>query len=167
MPEALEIKNTLNLPKTSFSMKANLPEREPAMLKFWEDIDVYEKIRIARSGRPTYVLHDGPPYANGELHMGTAINKILKDMIVKSHSMLGFDAPYLPGRDCHGLPIEIKVDKELGGKKLQMPPTAVRTACRKYAQEYLDIQRTQFKRIGVLIKEMIEIRHPVGQRLRH
>ena len=105
----LDIKNSLNLPKTSFSMKANLPQREPEMLKHWEEIDVYGMIRKAGGGRPGYVLHDGPPYANGAIHMGTAINKIIKDIIVKSRTILGFDAPYVPGWDCHGLPIEIKV----------------------------------------------------------
>ena len=149
MPETLEIKNTLNLPKTSFSMKANLPEREPVMLKFWEDMDIYARIRAARSGRPTYVLHDGPPYANGELHMGTAINKILKDIIVKSHSMLGFDAPYLPGWDCHGLPIEIKVDQNLGPKKASMSKVEIRRECRKYAEKYVNLQRNGFRRLGI------------------
>jgi isoleucyl-tRNA synthetase len=144
-----EIKDTLNLPKTSFSMKANLPQREPAMLKHWEEMDVYGKIRAARAGRPIYVLHDGPPYANGAIHMGTAVNKILKDIIVKSHSMLGFDAPYLPGWDCHGLPIEIKVDQDLGDKKASMSKVAVRKECRKYAEKYIDIQREGFKRLEV------------------
>src|SRR5688572_12063399 len=130
-------------------MKANLPEREPVMLKFWEDMDIYARIRAARSGRPTYVLHDGPPYANGELHMGTAINKILKDIIVKSHSMLGFDAPYLPGWDCHGLPIEIKVDQNLGPKKASMSKVEIRRECRKYAEKYVNLQRNGFKRLGI------------------
>src|SRR2546425_281876 len=130
-------------------MKANLPEREPEILERWEKIDVYGRIRAACKGKPTYVLHDGPPYANGEIHMGHAINKVLKDFIVKSRTLLGFDAPYLPGWDCHGLPIEIKVDQRLGGKKLQMKAVDVRLECRKYAQKYLDLQREQFKRIGV------------------
>src|SRR5437762_3291426 len=119
------------------------------MLKYWDAIDVYGRIRKARAGRPLYVLHDGPPYANGAIHMGTAMNKCLKDFIVKSKSMSGFDSPYVPGWDCHGLPIEIKVDQMLGGKKLQMRPTAVRLECRKYAEKYLDLQREQFKRMGV------------------
>ncbi len=145
----LELKATINLPKTAFPMKANLPQNEPKMLERWERERIYERIREARKGAPRYILHDGPPYTSGPIHMGTALNKCLKDFIVKSKTMAGFDAPYVPGWDCHGLPIEIKVDKELGGKKLQMAPTAVRAACRKYAQKYLDLQRTQFKRIGV------------------
>jgi isoleucyl-tRNA synthetase len=149
VPPKPEIKNTLNLPKTSFSMKANLPHREPVMLKHWEDIDIYGKIRAARAGCPSYVLHDGPPYANGAIHMGTAINKILKDMIVKSRNMMGFDAPYLPGWDCHGLPIEIKVDQALGSKKAVMSKVAVRKECRKYAEKYIEVQRKGFKRLEV------------------
>jgi isoleucyl-tRNA synthetase len=146
---AFELKGTINLPKTAFSMKANLPQNEPKMLERWEQMGMYERIRQARKGAPRYILHDGPPYTSGPIHMGTALNKCLKDFIVKSKTMAGFDAPYVPGWDCHGLPIEIKVDKELGGKKLQMRPVDVRAACRKYAQKFLDLQRTQFKRIGV------------------
>jgi isoleucyl-tRNA synthetase len=145
----LELKATINLPKTAFPMKANLPQNEPKMLARWEQASIYERIREARKGSPTYILHDGPPYTSGPIHMGTALNKCLKDFIVKSKTMAGFDAPYVPGWDCHGLPIEIKVDKELGGKKLQMRPTEVRAECRKYAQKFLDLQRQQFKRIGV------------------
>jgi isoleucyl-tRNA synthetase len=145
----LELKATINLPKTAFPMKANLPQNEPKMLARWEEARIYERIREARKGAPTYVLHDGPPYTSGPIHMGTALNKCLKDFIVKSKTMAGFDAPYVPGWDCHGLPIEIKVDKELGGKKLQMRPLDVRAECRKYAQRFLDLQRVQFKRIGV------------------
>ena len=145
----LELKTTINLPKTAFPMKANLPQNEPKMLARWEEARIYERIREARKGAPTYILHDGPPYTSGPIHMGTALNKCLKDFIVKSKTMAGFDAPYVPGWDCHGLPIEIKVDKELGGKKLQMRPLDVRAECRKYAQHFLDLQRTQFKRIGV------------------
>ena len=130
-------------------MKANLPQNEPKMLERWEQMGIYERIRQERKGSPRYILHDGPPYTSGPIHMGTALNKCLKDFIVKSKTMAGFDAPYVPGWDCHGLPIEIKVDKELGGKKLQMRPSDVRAECRKYAQKYLDLQRTQFKRIGV------------------
>ena len=144
-----ELKTTINLPKTAFPMKANLPQNEPKMLERWEQMGIYELIRQARKGAPRYILHDGPPYTSGPIHMGTAMNKCLKDFIVKSKTMAGFDAPYVPGWDCHGLPIEIKVDKELGGKKLQMKPTDVRAECRKYAQKFLDLQRTQFKRIGV------------------
>jgi len=144
-----ELKATINLPKTAFPMKANLPQNEPKMLARWEQMRIYERIREARKGSPSYILHDGPPYTSGPIHLGTALNKCLKDFIVKSKTMAGFDAPYVPGWDCHGLPIEIKVDKELGGKKLQMRPTDVRAECRKYAQKFLDLQRTQFKRIGV------------------
>ena len=145
----LELKSTINLPKTAFPMKANLPQNEPKMLARWEQEKLYDRIREARKGSPVYLLHDGPPYTSGPIHLGTAMNKCLKDFIVKSKTMAGYDAPYVPGWDCHGLPIEIKVDKELGGKKLQMPATAVRAACRKYAEKYLDLQREQFKRIGV------------------
>jgi isoleucyl-tRNA synthetase len=144
-----DLKSTINLPKTDFPMKANLPQNEPKMLARWEQEKLYERIRAARKGSPKYILHDGPPYTSGPIHLGTAMNKCLKDFIVKSKTMSGFDAPYVPGWDCHGLPIEIKVDKELGGKKLQMPPLSVRNACRKYAQKFLDLQRQQFKRIGV------------------
>ena len=146
---ASDFKSTLNLPKTAFSMKANLPQNEPKMLARWEEMALYERVRQARKGAPLYILHDGPPYTSGPIHLGTAMNKCLKDFIVKSKTMSGMDAPYVPGWDCHGLPIEIKVDKELGGKKLQMRPNDVRAECRKYAQKYLDLQRQQFKRIGV------------------
>jgi isoleucyl-tRNA synthetase len=146
-----DLKATINLPKTAFPMKANLPQNEPKMLARWEEMRIYERIREARKGsdKGTYILHDGPPYTSGPIHLGTALNKCLKDFIVKSKTMAGYDAPYVPGWDCHGLPIEIKVDKELGGKKLQMRPTDVRAECRKYAQKFLDLQRQQFKRIGV------------------
>jgi isoleucyl-tRNA synthetase len=146
---ALELKSTINLPKTGFPMKADLPRNEPKVLARWEQMGIYERIREARQGAPSYILHDGPPYANGPIHLGHALNKCLKDFIVKSKTMAGFDSPYVPGWDCHGLPIEIKVDQQLGGKKLQMQPMDVRRACRKYAEEYLDQQREQFKRIGV------------------
>src|ERR1700683_462911 len=145
----LDLKSTINLPKTNFPMKAGLPQNEPKMLERWEQMGLYQRIRATRKGQPRYILHDGPPYTSGPIHMGTALNKCLKDFIVKSKTMAGFDAPYVPGWDCHGLPIEIKVDKELGGKKLQMQATAVRAECRKYAQKFLDLQRQQFKRIGV------------------
>jgi isoleucyl-tRNA synthetase len=145
----LELKTTVNLPKSDFPMKANLPQREPKLLAHWEQIGIYERIQEARKGRPPYILHDGPPYANGALHLGHALNKCLKDFIVKSKSMAGFDAPFVPGWDCHGLPIEIKVDQQLGKKKLQMDPSAVRRECRKYAEKFLNLQREQFKRIGV------------------
>ncbi|MCU1297211.1 MAG: Isoleucyl-tRNA synthetase [Acidobacteriaceae bacterium] len=145
----LDLKSTINLPKTDFPMKANLPQNEPKTLARWEQMNIYERIRESRRRFPVYVLHDGPPYANGPIHLGHALNKCLKDFIVKSKSMAGLDAPYIPGWDCHGLPIEIKVDQQLGGKKLQMNPTDVRLACRRYAEKFLDLQREQFKRIGV------------------
>jgi isoleucyl-tRNA synthetase len=146
----VDLKSTINLPKTGFPMKANLPQNEPKMLERWAEMRLYERVRDARKGAQGYVLHDGPPYANGPIHLGHALNKCLKDFIVKSKNMAGFDAPYIPGWDCHGLPIEIKVDQQLGGKKLQMKPIDVRLECRKYAQKYLDLQREQFERIGVL-----------------
>ena len=145
----MDLKSSINLPKTGFPMKANLPQNEPKILERWEEMRLYGRIRQARKGAPAYVLHDGPPYTSGPIHLGTALNKCLKDLVVKSKTMAGFDAPYVPGWDCHGLPIEIKVDKELGGKKLQMRPLDVRAECRKYAQRFLDLQRQQFKRIGV------------------
>ena len=145
----LDLKATLNLPKTAFPMKANLPQNEPKWLGKWEEMRIYDRIREVHKGQPIYVLHDGPPYANGPIHMGTALNKILKDFIVKSRTMSGFDAPYVPGWDCHGLPIEIKVDNDLGRKKLEMDPLDVREACRAYAEKYLDLQRSQFKRLAV------------------
>ena len=148
----VDLKQTVNLPKTSFPMKANLPTSEPKMLERWEKDRLYFQIRDSRAGRPRYVLHDGPPYANGRIHLGTAFNKILKDFIVKSKTMAGFDSPYVPGWDCHGLPIEIKVDSELGAKKAQMPAVSIRRACRKYAEKYIDLQRQDFKRLGVFGK---------------
>ena len=146
----VDLKQTLNLPKTTFSMKANLPQTEPKLVERWEKEGLYAQIRASRAGRPMWVLHDGPPYANGRIHLGTAFNKILKDFVVKSRTMAGFDSPYVPGWDCHGLPIEIKVDSELGGKKAHMSAVEIRRACRKYAEKYIDLQRTDFKRLGVL-----------------
>jgi isoleucyl-tRNA synthetase len=150
MPAPPELKATLNLPQTDFPMKGNLPQSEPKRLAAWEQDGLYEQIRAVRQDAPSYVLHDGPPYANGPLHLGHALNKCLKDFVVKSKTMAGFNAPYVPGWDCHGLPIEIKVDEQLGRKKLEMPAIAVRRACREYAQKYLDLQRTQFQRLGIL-----------------
>jgi len=146
----VDVKQTLNLPKTAFSMKANLPQTEPKLVERWGKEGLYSQIRASRAGKPTWVLHDGPPYANGRIHLGTAFNKILKDFVVKSRTMAGFDSPYVPGWDCHGLPIEIKVDSELGGKKAHMSTVEIRRACRKYAEKYIDLQRTDFKRLGVL-----------------
>ena len=148
-PQSKPLKSTLNLPQTAFPMKANLPVNEPLRLAAWQKSGLYAQIRAARAGSPRYILHDGPPYANGAIHLGHALNKTLKDFVVKTKTMAGFDAPYVPGWDCHGLPIEIKVDEQLGRKKLQMDPVAVRRACRQYAQKYLDLQRAQFIRLGV------------------
>ncbi|MGE3274705.1 MAG: isoleucine--tRNA ligase [Vicinamibacterales bacterium] len=144
-----EWKDTCNLPRTAFSMKANLQTAEPDAIARWEAMDLYGQIRRARAGSPPFVYHDGPPYANGEIHIGTALNKILKDFVVKSHNMLGFDAPYIPGWDCHGLPIELKVDRELGPKKRDMSVADFRRACRAYASKWVDIQRKDFIRLGV------------------
>src|SRR4029077_885546 len=149
-PKNIDLKQTINLPKTDFSMKANLPVAEPKMLAGWEQEDLYGQIRAARAGRPTYILHDGPPYANGNIHLGTAFNKLLKDFIVKSKTMAGFDAPDVPGGDCHGLPIEIKADNELGSKKAKMSTAEIRLACRKYAEKFVDVQKRAFQRLGVL-----------------
>jgi isoleucyl-tRNA synthetase len=146
----MSLKETLNLPKTTFPMKANLPQNEPARLKAWQQQDLYGQIRAARAGAPKYILHDGPPYANGAIHLGHALNKCIKDFVVKTKTMAGFDAPFVPGWDCHGLPIEIKVDEKLGGKKLEMPAVSVRRACREYAQKFMDLQSSQFQRLGVL-----------------
>ena len=148
MSSAPELKATLTLPQTAFPMKANLPQNEPLRLERWASIGLYSALRKAGIGRPAYILHDGPPYANGPIHLGHALNKGLKDFVVKSKTMAGFDAPYVPGYDCHGLPIEIKVDEHLGRKKLEMPVPAVLEACRAYAQKYVDLQTSQFERIG-------------------
>jgi isoleucyl-tRNA synthetase len=150
MPPAPELKATLTLPQTSFPMKANLPHNEPLRLERWAALGLYAELRKAGKGRPAYLLHDGPPYANGPIHLGHALNKGLKDFVVKSKTMAGFDAPFVPGYDCHGLPIEIKVDEKLGRKKLEMPVPAVLEACREYAQKYVDLQTAQFERIGCL-----------------
>jgi isoleucyl-tRNA synthetase len=146
---SVDLKKTVNLPKTDFSMKANLPQTEPVLLKRWQEEGLYERIRSARAGAPRFVLHDGPPYANGNIHLGHAFNKLLKDFIVKSKSMAGFDSPYIPGWDCHGLPIEIRVDAELGSKKAQMSLVQIRQACRKYAEKYVRLQSEDFQRLGV------------------
>jgi isoleucyl-tRNA synthetase len=149
MSPAPELKATLTLPKTVFPMKANLPQNEPVRLARWASLRLHDMLRKAGQGRPVYLLHDGPPYANGPIHLGHALNKGLKDFVVKSKTMAGFDAPYVPGYDCHGLPIEIKVDEQLGRKKLEMPAPEVLDACRAYAQKYIDLQTSQFVRIGV------------------
>src|SRR6187399_2838222 len=139
-------KDTLNLPKTDFPMKAGLTTREPEILAKWEKEGLYDRIQEARKDAPLYVMHDGPPFANGDVHMGTALNKILKDFVVKSQTMLGKRAPYVPGWDCHGLPIEYKVVKE----SRELSPLEVRRRCEAFARKFIDIQRRQFKRLGVL-----------------
>lgn len=144
-----ELKATLTLPETKFPMKANLPQNEPARLKQWKETDLYGQIRQARAGREKYILHYGPPYANGPIHLGHALQKCIKDFIIKSKTMFGYDAPLVPGWDCHGLPIEIKVDEKLGRKKLEMPALSVLRACREYAQKFIDLQRSQLIRLGV------------------
>jgi isoleucyl-tRNA synthetase len=146
----MEYKETLNLPKTGFPMKANLAQKEPEWLMHWESLQLYKKIREASEGRKKFILHDGPPYANGNIHIGHALNKILKDIIIKSKQMSGFNAPYVPGWDCHGLPIEHQVDKELGPKRKDLSQTEIRQRCRAYAEKFIDIQREEFKRLGVL-----------------
>ena len=148
MSPAPELKATLTLPQTAFPMKANLPQNEPLRLARWASLRLYDELRKAGAGRPAYILHDGPPYANGPIHLGHALNKGLKDFVVKSKTMGGFDSPYVPGYDCHGLPIEIKVDEKLGRRKLEMPAPQVLDACREYAQTYVDMQTSQFERIG-------------------
>ncbi|MDE7065159.1 MAG: class I tRNA ligase family protein, partial [Desulfovibrionaceae bacterium] len=145
-----DYKKTLNLPRTAFPMKANLVQREPETLRWWESTEVYKTMVEASGSKGTYVLHDGPPYANGHIHMGTALNKILKDIVIKSRNMQGYAARYVPGWDCHGVPIELKVEQELGEKKKTLPAHVVRKRCRDYAARWIDIQRKEFKRLGVL-----------------
>lgn len=145
-----DYKHTLNLPRTAFPMKANLAQREPAILARWEAMDLYGRIRKAAAGRKRFILHDGPPYANGEIHIGHAVNKVLKDIIVKSRTLDGLDAPYVPGWDCHGLPIELEVEKKKGRPGARLSPAEFRRACRDYAQRQVEGQRKDFKRLGVL-----------------
>jgi isoleucyl-tRNA synthetase len=145
-----DYKHTLNLPNTAFPMKGNLPQREPEMLHRWEDMDLYGALRAACRGRPRFVLHDGPPYANGDIHIGHAVNKVLKDIIVKSKTLSGFDAPYIPGWDCHGLPIELNVEKKIGKPGVKVDAATFRSACREYASTQVDGQRRDFVRLGVL-----------------
>jgi isoleucyl-tRNA synthetase len=154
----MDYKNTLNLPRTDFPMKADLVTREPERLRHWESSKLYQRIQAARAGAPKFVLHDGPPFANGEVHIGTALNKILKDIVVKCKALRGFDAPYVPGWDCHGLPIEFKVSQDMrkaagasgDASAAQADPVTLRAACHAYAEKYIDLQRTQFKRLGIL-----------------
>lgn len=145
-----DYKDTLNLPNTAFPMKANLPEREPKMLQHWENLELYQKIRATCAERSKFILHDGPPYANGEIHIGHAVNKVLKDAIVKSRTLDGFDAPYVPGWDCHGLPIEFRVEQTIGKPGNKVSPARFRAACREYAATQVERQRADFKRLGVL-----------------
>ena len=144
-----EWKDTVNLPRTGFPMKANLQTAEPAALERWEAMNLYGKLRAARQGAPKFVFHDGPPYANGQIHLGTALNKVLKDIVIKSKTMAGFDVPYTPGYDCHGLPIELKVDRELGAKKRDMSIADIRRACREYAGRFIDVMTAEFKRLMI------------------
>ena len=144
-----EWKDTVNLPRTGFPMKANLQTAEPAALERWEAMDLYGKLRRARHGSPKFVFHDGPPYANGKIHLGTALNKVLKDIVIKSKTMAGLDVPYTPGYDCHGLPIELKVDRELGARKRDMSVADIRRACRDYAGRFIDVMTGEFKRLMI------------------
>ncbi|MBL8188321.1 MAG: isoleucine--tRNA ligase, partial [Acidobacteria bacterium] len=148
--EKFDLKSTVNLPNTEFPQKGNLPQNEPIRLQKWDAMNLYARLRDVRAGKPLYVLHDGPPYANGRLHIGHILNKTLKDFCVKSRSMMGHWAPYVPGWDCHGLPIEIKVEEALGAKKHDMPAVEIRRAARKHAEKFLAIQRDDFKRAGIL-----------------
>ena len=145
----MDYKNTLNLPSTKFPMKANLPNREPEILKFWSEIDIYNEIRKQMKGSEEYILHDGPPYANGDIHIGHAVNKILKDIVIKSRTMLGFDCPFIPGWDCHGLPIELMVEKKFGKSKFKDNKNAFRKACREFAIKQVNKQKKDFIRLGV------------------
>src|SRR5512144_96481 len=140
-------KYPLNLPDTTFPMRGDLAKREPQMLAQWQEQRRYQRIRKAAAGRPKFILHDGPPYANGDIHLGHAVNKVLKDIIVKSKTLSGFDAPYVPGWDCHGLPIELQVEKQHGKN---IPPAQFRELCRAYAKEQVERQKQDFIRLGVL-----------------
>src|ERR1043166_8753656 len=153
MSEELDLKKTVNLPKTNFSQKANLGLMEPARLKKWHEIGLYEKVVDARKGREKFILHDGPPYANADIHIGTALNKILKDFVVKTRSMMGYDAPYVPGYDWHGLPIETLVEKKLaekGKNKADLPVATFRRICREHASTAMNGQTRDFQRLGIL-----------------
>jgi isoleucyl-tRNA synthetase len=149
MAKTVDLKSTLNLPRTEFPMKARLPEREPEQLAAWEEMGLYARILEQRTGAPLFVLHDGPPYPTGEIHLGTGLNKIVKDMIVKSKTMAGFRSPYVPGWDCHGLPIETQVEKELGGKTARVSAVEFRRMCREFAARYVEAHKRDFKRLGV------------------
>ncbi|MDX2427439.1 MAG: class I tRNA ligase family protein, partial [Xanthomonadales bacterium] len=147
---SMDYKDTINLPHTAFPMKANLANREPVMLKHWEESRLYERIQEHTADRPLFILHDGPPYANGDIHIGHAVNKILKDMVVKSRLLAGFKSPYVPGWDCHGLPIELQVEKKVGKVGRKVDARTFRQKCREYADRQIAIQRDGFKRLGVL-----------------
>jgi isoleucyl-tRNA synthetase len=147
---AIELKDTLNLPKTDFPMRGNLAKREPERFAQWDKEDLYHRTLENRADAPTFVLHDGPPYANGDIHMGHALNKILKDITVRYKTMRGFKAPYVPGWDCHGLPIEQQILKQIGDKIHDMEPQELRRLCHNYAQDWISKQRDQFKRLGIL-----------------
>src|SRR5215213_2044354 len=151
-PTKPDYRSTVFLPRTDFPMKAGLPQKEPAILARWEAEDLYGQIRTARAGRDKFISHDGPPYANGDIHIGHALNKTLKDMVVRTQTLLGKDAPYVPGWDCHGLPIEWKVEEQYRKKKLnkdEVPVREFRAECRAYAQHWVDVQREQLKRLGI------------------
>src|SRR4030066_904740 len=147
--KTIDYKNTLNLPRSEFPMKANLNQKEPELLEKWESIKLYEKIRERSQGKPKFILHDGPPYANGHIHLGHCLNKILKDVIVKSKTMFGMDSYFVPGWDCHGLPIEYQVTKGLGPGKRSTTIDEIRNLCREYADRFVKIKRDEFIRIGV------------------
>jgi len=152
MTEAPDYRSTVFLPKTDFPMKAGLPQKEPGILSRWQDEGLYQQLRKSRAGAEKFILHDGPPYANGDMHIGHALNHILKDMVCRTQSLLGKDAPYVPGWDCHGLPIEWKVEEEYRKKKKnkdEVPPVEFRAECRAYAQKWVDVQREQLKRLGI------------------
>ena len=152
MSEPRDYRPTVFLPKTDFPMKAGLPAKEPGIQSRWQDEGLYRQVRESRAGREKFILHDGPPYANGDMHIGHALNHVLKDMVVRTQTLLGKDAPYVPGWDCHGLPIEWKVEEQYRKKKLdkdQVPPKEFRAECRAYAQQWVDVQREQLKRLGI------------------
>ena len=151
-PSPPDYRSTVFLPKTDFPMKAGLPQKEPAILARWLEQGRYAQVRESRAGREKFILHDGPPYANGDIHIGHALNHILKDMVVRTQSLLGKDAPYVPGWDCHGLPIEWKIEEEYrakGKNKDEVPIIEFRRECRAFAEKWIDIQREEFKRLGV------------------
>ncbi|MDB2534329.1 class I tRNA ligase family protein, partial [Porticoccaceae bacterium] len=150
MSDPIDYKATLNLPKTDFPMRANLAQREPGILKKWQENNLYHQIREARAGCEKYILHDGPPYANGDIHLGHAVNKTLKDIVIKSRTISGFDAPYIPGWDCHGLPIEHNVEKKVGKAGVKVDYSTFRQKCRDYAMRQVEGQCKDFVRIGIL-----------------